>query len=95
LGIDEMDGNLKSKTNNIENNSNLKIQLSSSKPNFYPNSAYRSEMKKIDDQITKPVGLVAKYIDAMIAYDGLRSDENYKYLEEVKKEYKDFLVLNK
>ena len=90
-----MVGNLKLKTNNIENNSNSKNQLSSSKPNFYPNSAYRSEMKKLDEKATKPVGLVTKYIDAMIAYDGSRSDENYKYLEEVKKEYKEFLALNK
>ncbi len=52
-------------------------------------------MKKIDEKVTKPVGLVTKYIDAMIAYDALRSDENYKYLEEVKKEYKDFLALKK
>ncbi len=90
-----MVGNLKSKTNDTENNSNLQNQLSSSKLNFYPNSAYRSEMKKIDDKVTQPVGLVTKYIDAMIAYDALRSDENYKHLEEVKKEYKEFLTLNK
>jgi hypothetical protein len=93
--MEEMTGNLKSKTNNTENNSNLQNQLSSSKLNFYPNSAYRSEMKKIDEKVTKPVGLVTKYIDAMIAYDALRSDDNYKYLEEVKKEYKEFLALNK
>jgi hypothetical protein len=93
--MNEMAGNLKSKTSNAENNSNLQNQLSSSKLNFYPNSAYRSEMKKIDEKVTKPVGLVTKYIDAMIAYDALRSDENYKYLEEVKKEYKDFLALKK
>jgi len=30
----------------------------------------------------------------MNAYDTLGSDENYKYLEEVKKEYKDFLESN-
>lgn len=89
-----MVGNLKIKTKNLEINSNLKIQLSS-KPNFYPNSAYRSEMKKIDEKAAKPVGLVTKYIDAMTAYEALRSDENYKYLEAVKKEYKDFLALNK
>ena len=93
--MNEMAGNLKSKTSNAENNSNLQNQLSSSKLNFYPNSAYRSEMKKIEENVTKPVGLVTKYIDAMIAYDALRSDENYKYLEEVKKEYKDFLALKK
>ena len=93
--MDEMAGNLKSKTSNAENNSNLQNQQSSSKLNFYPNSAYRSEMKKIDEKVTKPVGLVTKYIDAMIAYDALRSDENYNYLEEVKKEYKDFLALKK
>ena len=93
--MNEMAGNLKSKTSNAENNSNLQNQLSSSKLNFYPNSAYRSEMKKIDENVTKPVGLVTKYIDAMIAYDALRTDENYKYLEEVKKEYKDFLALKK
>lgn len=93
--MNEMAGNLKSKTSNAENNSNLQNQLSSSKLNFYPNSAYRSEMKKIDEKVTKPVGLVTKYIDAMIAYDALRTDENYKYLEEVKKEYKDFLALKK
>ena len=33
-----------------------------------------------------PVGIVAKYIAAMNAYDTLGSDENYNYLEEVKKE---------
>lgn len=28
----------------------------------------------------------------MIAYEALKSDENYKYLEAVKKEYKEFLA---
>lgn len=84
-----MAGNLKSKTNNIENHSNLEIQLSSSQPNFYRNSAYRSEMKKIDEKVIKPVGLVTKYIDAMIAYDTLKSDENYRYLEAVKNEWRE------
>ena len=44
-------------------------------------------MKKIDVKIKKSVGLLTKYIDAMIAYDTLKSDENYKYLEAVKNEW--------
>ena len=90
-----MAGNSKSTNNNQDNHLNLERQLGSSKSDFYPNSAYRSEMKKNDVKSTKPVGLITKYIDAMIAYDAFRSDENHKLLEEVKKEYKEFLALNK
>ncbi len=46
-------------------------------------------MKKIDVKIKKSVGLLTKYIDAMIAYDTLKSDENYKYLEAVKNEWRE------
>ena len=46
-------------------------------------------MKKIDVKIKKSVGLLTKYIEAMIAYDTLKSDENYKYLEAVKNEWRE------
>lgn len=46
-------------------------------------------MKKIDVKIKKSVGLLTKYIDAMIAYDTLKSDENYRYLEAVKSEWRE------
>jgi len=46
-------------------------------------------MKKIDVKIKKSVGLLTKYIDTMIAYDTLKSDENYRYLEAVKNEWRE------
>jgi len=55
----------------------------------------RFSMKQIDVKIKKPASLLTKYIQAMVAYDTLKSDENYKYLEAAKKEYKDFLALGK
>lgn len=86
--------NMKSETSNKDGSTNSSNQLNSSKSNYYPNSAYRSTIKKT--HVTRKIssGVVAKYINAMVAYDALRSDENYKYLEEVKKEYKDFLESN-
>ncbi|MEY3883102.1 MAG: hypothetical protein RIS87_1604 [Pseudomonadota bacterium] len=83
--------NMKAETSNKDVSRN---QSNSSKSNYYPNSAYRSKIKQT--QVTRkiPSGVVAKYINAIVAYDALRSDENYKYLEEVKKEYKDFLESN-
>ena len=84
----------KAETSNKDSPINSENQPDSSKSKFYPNSAYRSSIKKT--QVTRkiPAGIVAKYINAMVAYDALRSDENYKYFEEVKKEYKDFLISN-
>jgi hypothetical protein len=64
----------------------------SSKSDFHPNSAYRSIMNKIPVKIKMPKDVVTNYINAMIAYEALKSDENYKYLEAVKKEYKEFLA---
>ncbi len=89
-----MTDNLKSETSNKDSPIDSSNQQDVSKSKFYPNSAYRSSMKKT--QVTRkiPAGIVAKYINAMVAYDALRTKENYKYLEEVKKEYKDFLELN-
>jgi diguanylate cyclase (GGDEF)-like protein/PAS domain S-box-containing protein len=48
-------------------------------------------------QVTSEIGdgIVAKYNVAIKAYNALCSDENYKYLDEVYKEYKDFLASNK
>lgn len=86
-----MANNMKSETSNIDNPPNLEDQLDSSKSNFYPNSAYRSAIKQNYVKVIKSVGVVTKYIDAMNAYDALKSDENYNYLEVVKKEYKEFL----
>ena len=85
---------MNSKVNNRDNSPSSFSALDNNKSNFYPNSAYRSSVKKT--QVTRkiPSGVVAKYINAMAAYDALRTDENYKYLEEVKKEYKDFLESN-
>ncbi|TSA57336.1 MAG: hypothetical protein D4R39_02510 [Methylophilaceae bacterium] len=89
-----MTDNLKSETSNKDSPIDSSNQQDVSKSKFYPNSAYRSSIKKT--QVTRkiPAGIVAKYINAMVAYDALRSDENYNYLEEVKKEYKDFLISN-
>jgi len=86
-----MTKNLKSETSNKDTPTDSSTPPNGSKSNFYPNSAYRSAIKKT--QITRkiPAGIVAKYIAAMNAYDTLASDENYKHLEEIKKEYKDFL----
>ena len=86
---------LKSKTGNIYSSLSLQNQPESGNSVFYQNSAYRSAMEQVDVNVKKPVGIVTRYIDAMIAYDALRSDENYNYLNEVKKEYKVFLALKK
>ena len=90
-----MTDNRKSETSNKDSPTNSSNQQIGSKSNFYPNSAYRSSLKKT--QVTKkvPAGIVARYIAALNAYDTLGSDENYEHLEEVTKEYKDFLASNK
>ena len=62
---------------------------------FYPNSAYRSVINKIPVKIKMPTEIVSRYINAMVAYEALKSDENYKHFEKVKEEYKDFLESNK
>ncbi len=86
-----MADDLKSKTGNINIHQSLENQLESV---FYPNSAYRSSMKQTQLTVEIPAGIVIKYINGMVAYDALRSEENYKYLEELKKENKDFLESN-
>ena len=90
-----MTDNLKSETSNKDSPIDSSNQQDVSKSKFYPNSAYRSSLKKT--QVTKkvPAGIVARYIAALNAYDTLGSDENYEHLEEVTKEYKDFLASNK
>ena len=89
-----MPTNLKSDNSNKDYPINSSNHLIGSKSNFYPNSAYRSSVKKT--QVTRkiPTGIVARYINALVAYDALKSDENSKYLEEVKNEYKNFLESN-
>jgi hypothetical protein len=52
-------------------------------------------MKKVEVRIKATIDVVTRYIDALNAYDALKSDANFKHLEEVKKAYKDFLVSNK
>ena len=89
-----MDTNMKLEASNKENPTKSSNKANSSSSYFYPNSAYRSSMKKTHVTRKIPSGIVAKYINAMVAYDALRSDENYTYLETVKKEYKDFLESN-
>jgi hypothetical protein len=49
-------------------------------------------MKKNIEQITQSTGLVRDYINAMVAYETVKSDQNLKYLEDAKKAYKEFLV---
>ncbi len=89
-----MAGHKNPKTSNIASPTSLENQQESNNSIFYPNSAYRSAIEKVEVKIPKPVGIVTRYIDAMNAYDDLRSEGNYKILEEVKKEYKDFLDKN-
>jgi hypothetical protein len=86
---------MKSKSSSIDNPSNLENQQGSSKSNFHPNSAYRSIVNKVPVKIKTPTGVVTRYINAMIAYESVESEENYRYLEAAKKEYKDFLSSNK
>lgn len=86
---------MKSENRKIDITPSLLNQPGGSKTDFYPNSAYRSVMKKLPIKVTKPIGLVARYINAMAAYEALPSDENFKYLEAIKQEYKDYLALNK
>jgi hypothetical protein len=38
--------------------------------------------------------IVAKYTAAINAYNALASEENWKYVEEVYQEYKDFITRN-
>ena len=90
-----MTDNLKSETSNKDSPIDSSNQQDISKSKFYPNSAYHSSMKKTPVTRKIPTEIVAKYIAAMNAYDALGSDENYKHLEKVKKEYKDFLASNK
>jgi len=52
-------------------------------------------MNKPIDQTYKTMGLINRYVDAIIAYEFLKSEENYTYLEAIKQEYKEFLVANK
>jgi hypothetical protein len=85
---------LKSETSYIDSLTNSSNQPNDSKSNFHPNSAYRSLKKKTLVTRKNPAGIVAKYIAAMNAYDALCSDENYQYLDEAYKEYKDCLELN-
>ncbi len=47
------------------------------------------------EQTRASMQLINKYVDAMFAYDSLKSEENYKYLEAIKQEYKDCLGANK
>lgn len=78
----------------VRTNMKSKTIESKNPSNFYPNSAYRSSIKKTKVTRKIPAGIVAKYIAAMNACETLGSEENFKYLEEVKKEYKDFLESN-
>ena len=48
-------------------------------------------MNKPRDQTYKTMGLINRYVDAMIAYEFLKTEENYTYLEAIKQEYKEFL----
>jgi hypothetical protein len=52
-------------------------------------------MNKAVEQTHATIGLINRYVDAMFAYESLKSEENYKYLEAVKQEYKDFLEAGK
>lgn len=89
-----MAANMKSEASNEDDPTNSSNQANRSSSYFQPNSAYRSTIKKT--KVTRRIssGIVDKYINAMLAYDALRSDENYTYLETVKKEYKAFLESN-
>ena len=89
-----MSSNNKQKTCNIASPPNLEKQLERMNSIFYPNSAYRSVINKIPVKIKMPTEIVSRYINAMVAYEALKSDENYKHFEKVKEEYKDFLDKN-
>lgn len=52
-------------------------------------------MNKPIDQTYKTMGLINRYVDAMFAYDSLKSEKNYKHLEDIKQEYKEFLEATK
>jgi hypothetical protein len=52
-------------------------------------------MKKTGLSTTNQAGLISNYIYAMVTYEDLKSDENYKHLEKSERKYKDFLSLNK
>jgi hypothetical protein len=73
----------------------LENQFDSSKYNCYANSAYRNAMKKTGLNTTNQSGLISNYIYAMVTYEDLKSDENYKHLEKSERKYKDFLSLNR
>ncbi len=74
---------------------NLEHQFDNSKYNCYANSAYRNAMKKTVLSTTNQAGLISNYIYAMVTYEDLKSDENYKHLEKSERKYKDFLSLNR
>jgi hypothetical protein len=48
-------------------------------------------MNRAIDQTSKTVELINRYVDAVFAYTSIKSEENYKYLEDIKQEYKEFL----
>ena len=74
---------------------NFEHQFDSGKSNCYANSAYRNAMKKTVLSTTNQAGLISNYIYAMVTYEDLKSDENYKHLEKSERKYKDFLSLNR
>jgi len=84
-----MTNNPKSEKSNKDSSKNSLNQSNDSK------ASSRTSVKKTPVTRKIPTEIVAKYIAAMNAYDALGSDENYKHLEKVKKEYKDFLASNK
>lgn len=84
---------MNSTTFNILSHPNLLNKSDSSKSDFYPNSAYRSNMAEGQVARKITVGIVSKYMNAMIAFESFETDENRFYLEAMKKEYKDFLAL--
>ena len=83
-----MSNNPKSEKSNKDSSKNSLNQTNDSKASSRPSVKKTQVKRKI------PAEIVAKYIAAMNAYDALGSDENYKHLEIVKKEYKDFLESN-
>lgn len=52
-------------------------------------------MNKNINETHETIGLINKYVDAMFAYESVKSEESYKYLEAIKQEYKDFLEASK
>jgi len=52
-------------------------------------------MNRAIDQTSKTVELINRYVDAVFAYTSIKSKENYKYLEAIKQEYKEFLEVDK